>query len=126
MASHRHERVSELLKREIGEAIRQEIAVDDAGLITVVDLTLAGDMQSAVVFVSVLGAARQKERALDVLERNRALIQSRLAARVSLKHTPKLKFKFDEVIDRGDRVMKLIEEIETTLPPSNEGSPKSH
>lgn len=126
MASHRYERVSELLKREIGEVIRQEISVDDAGLITVVDLTLAGDMQSAVVFVSVLGSPKQKERTLDVLERHRALIQSRLAARVVLKHTPKLKFKFDEVIDRGDRVMKLIEEIETTLPPTNEGPPKSH
>ena len=52
----------ELLKREIGEAIRREFQVSEAGLITVNDVDVAGDLQSAVVFISILGNADQQKR----------------------------------------------------------------
>ena len=64
MQSLRHQRVRQLLKREIGEVIRREIAVADAGLITVTDVGIAGDLKSATVFVGIIGNAdQQRERA---------------------------------------------------------------
>ena len=60
MPSLRLQRVRELLKREIGEVIRREFQVSDAGLITVNDVDVAGDLHSAVVFISVLGSANSK------------------------------------------------------------------
>jgi len=57
MSSLRLQRVRELLKREIGEVIRREFQVSDVGLITVTDVDVAGDLHSAVVFISVLGDA---------------------------------------------------------------------
>ena len=55
MASIRIQRVRELLKQEIGEAIRREFHVTEAGLISVNDVDVAGDLKSAVVFISILG-----------------------------------------------------------------------
>jgi len=60
MASLRLQRVRELLKREIGEAIRREFHVSEAGLITVNDVDLAGDLKSATVFISILAIPTSK------------------------------------------------------------------
>jgi hypothetical protein len=46
MPNVRHERVRELLKREIGEAIRREFHVNDVGIITVNDVDVGGDLKS--------------------------------------------------------------------------------
>ena len=75
MPNLRHERVRELLKREIGEAIRREFHVDSVGLITVNDVDVGGDFKSAVVFISVLGNPEQQKRALTELESHRVRIQ---------------------------------------------------
>jgi ribosome-binding factor A len=116
MSSHRMLRVRELLKREIGEALRQELPVQQAGLVTVNDVDVAGDLKTAKVFLGLLGTTEQKKTALDLLHKNRPRIQSLVAKTVVLKYTPKLKFVVDESIDRGNRVLSIIEELEKTLP----------
>jgi len=116
MPSHRLLRVRELLKREIGEAIRRELPVHQAGLVTVSDVDVTGDLKSARVFISLLGNAEQKKVAVDMLSKNRGRIQSLMAKSVVLKNTPKLKFVFDESMIRGNRVIAIIEELEKDLP----------
>jgi ribosome-binding factor A len=116
MASLRLQRVRELLKREIGEAVRREFHVSDAGLITVNDVDVAGDLKSAVVFVSILGNADQQKRGFQLLTEHRARIQSLVARSIILKYTPALKFVFDDSIVRGNKVLQIIEELEKTAP----------
>ena len=79
MPNVRHERVRELLKRALGEAVRREFNVDEAGLITVNDVDLGGDLKSAVVYVSILGSASQQKHALTLLEQHRIRIQGMMA-----------------------------------------------
>ena len=108
MPTLRHERVRELLKRSIGEAIRREFNVNDVGLISVNDIDVGGDLKSAVVFISVLGNASQQKRAPQVLEEHRVRLQSLIAKSVILKYTPTLKFVVDDSIVRGNRVLQII------------------
>src|SRR5215475_3618361 len=112
MPSLRHERVRELLKREIGEAIRREFHVNEAGLISVNDVDVAGDLKSAIVFISIFGNPTQQKRGLQLLTDNRVRIQGLVARAVVLKYTPTLKFVFDDSIVRGNRVLEIIEELE--------------
>ena len=112
MPAMRHERVRELLKRAIGEAVRREFNVNDVGLITINDVDLAGDLKSAVVFISVLGKPDQQKHALQVLEQNRIRIQGLVAKAVVLKFTPTLKFSADNSILRGNKVLQILEELE--------------
>jgi ribosome-binding factor A len=116
MPSHRLLRVRELLKREIGEAIRRELPVEQAGLVTVNDVDVAGDLKNAKVYLGLLGTTEQKKTALALLQKNRPRIQSLVAKTVVLKYTPKLKFVVDQSVDRGNRVLSIIEELEKTLP----------
>ena len=116
MPNLRHERVRELLKREIGEAIRREFHVNEAGLISVNDVDVAGDLKSAVVFISIFGNAVQQKRGLQLLTDNRVRIQNLVARSVVLKFTPTLKFIVDDSIVRGNRVLQIIDELEKAQP----------
>jgi ribosome-binding factor A len=112
MPSHRLLRVRELLKREIGEAIRREFQVSDAGLITVNDVDVSGDLHSAVVYVSILGNAEQQKRGIALLAQHRKRIQGLVGRAVILKYTPTLKFVVDDSVVRGNKVLQIIEELE--------------
>lgn len=112
MSSHRLQRVAELLKRELGEAIRRQIPVDEGGLISVNSVEVAGDLRLATAYVSILGGAEQKKRGFALLEKHRSLIQEHVARTVILKYIPVLKFALDDSLERGDRVLQIIEQLE--------------
>ena len=120
MSSLGLQRVRELLKREIGEAIRREFDVTEAGLITVNDVDVAGDLHSALVFISILGNPIQQKRGMALLTRHRKRIQGLVGRAVVLKYTPTLRFLVDDSAIRGNRVMQIIEELDKTLPASSE------
>ena len=112
MPSVRMQRVRELLKRAIGEAIRQELPVSEAGLVTVNEVEVAGDLKSATVYTSILGNADQQKRGMDLLNRHRPRIQDLMSRAVVLKYTPKLCFVLDDSVVRGNRVLEIIDELE--------------
>jgi ribosome-binding factor A len=120
MPSLRLQRVRELLKREIGEVIRREFQVSDVGLITVNDVDVAGDLHSAVVFISILGNQDQQKRGFTLLARHRKRIQGLVGRAVVLKYTPTLRFLMDDSIARGNRVLGIIEELEKAMPADTE------
>src|SRR4029077_14836113 len=120
MASLRMQRVRELLKRELGEAIRREFHVSEAGLVTVNDVDVAGDLHSALVFVSILGTSEQQKRGFGLLVRHRKRIQGLVARAVVLKYTPTLRFLMDDSVVRGNRVLEIIKELEKSTPEASD------
>ncbi|HKI69714.1 MAG TPA: 30S ribosome-binding factor RbfA [Verrucomicrobiae bacterium] len=120
MPSIRLQRVRELLKREIGEVIRREFQVSEAGLITVTDVDVAGDLHSATVFISILGNAEQMKRGFALLLQHRKRIQGLVGRAVVLKYTPTLRFILDDSVVRGNRVLEIIEELERKQTPVSE------
>jgi len=114
MPNRRLQRVRELLKREISTVIRREIPAAEAGLVSVNDVEVAGDLRSAVVFVSILGSTEQQRRGVALLHQHRHRIQDLVAHAVVLKYIPVLKFVQDESVERGNRVLQIIEELERT------------
>lgn len=110
--SLRLERVRELLKREIGEVIRRELPLDEAGLINVNEVTISSDLHSATVFVGILGNDSQKKKGLDLLAQNRKRIQGLVGKGIVLKYTPQLRFILDDSVERGNRVLKILGDLE--------------
>ncbi len=114
--SLRLERVRELLKREIGEIIRRELPINEAGLISVNDVIVTSDLHSATVFVGILGTAEQRKKGAAMLDAGRKRFQGMIAKSVVLKYTPQLRFIADDSIERGNRVLRLLEELDKTHP----------
>lgn len=104
-------RVCELLKRELGLLISREVKFE-APLVSIRAVDITPDLKQAHVYVSVIGTDAQKEKALQLLEKNRPSLQREVSKRVILKHTPILNFKLDESIERGTRVIALLDELE--------------
>ena len=120
---HRLERVNELMRRELGELINREVSFQ-AALVTVQQVDITPDLKNAHVFVSVLGTEEQRNEALARLHASRKNLQHLLSKRVVLKFTPHLHFKLDDTIERGNRVIDLLGQID--IPPDEPlGEPPS-
>jgi ribosome-binding factor A len=114
---HRLLRVNELLKRELSGIIAREISFNSA-IVTINHVDVAADLKNAHVFVSVLGSEASAE-VMTKLEEHRVSLQSELARHVVLKYTPHLIFHLDQSIERGARVIEIMQKLNTP-PPANE------
>ena len=114
--SLRLQRVRELLKREVGEIIRRELPVAEVGLININDVMVSGDLRSALVYVGIFGTAEQKKRGTEMLHKKHNYIQGLVGKAVVLKYTPKLRFIVDDSIERGNRVLEILEELDKSSP----------
>ena len=102
------------MRRELGELINREVTFQ-AVLVTVQQVDITPDLKNAHVFVSVMGNPEQSREALAKLHAKRKSLQHLLSKRVVLKFTPHLHFKLDETIERGTRIINILEEID--IPP---------
>ncbi len=109
---HRKLRVNEVLKRELSIIVAREIAFEGA-LVSINHVDVTADLKNAHVFVSVLGPASGAS-IINTLETHRPALQAELARRVVLKYTPHLVFHLDDSIERGTRVIEILQEIETS------------
>jgi ribosome-binding factor A len=105
---HRQLRVNELLKRELSIIVAREITFENA-LVTINQVNVAADLKKAHVYVSVLG---ENKNVLSQLEEHRVAMQTELARHVVLKYTPHFVFHLDDSIERGTRIIEILQEIE--------------
>ncbi|MDQ6625270.1 MAG: 30S ribosome-binding factor RbfA [Verrucomicrobiota bacterium] len=113
MAKHRLLRVNELVRRQLSMIITRDMHFEDV-LVTVNQVDVTPDLKNAHVFVSVLGKG-SAQGVIAQLEANRVVLQQEMAKDVVLKYTPHLTFHLDDSIERGDRVFKILREIEPAL-----------
>ena len=113
---HRIERVCEVLKRELGQLMLRELTFP-VPLVTVSAVDVTPDLKQAHVFISALGTASQRRRVLEMLEHHRGAFQRELAKRVSMKNTPHLHFRLDDSIERGTRVLSILDELQEQTAP---------
>ncbi|MGA8657792.1 MAG: 30S ribosome-binding factor RbfA [Chthoniobacterales bacterium] len=111
---HRLERVNEVLKRELSETVSREINFSPQVLVTIHAVEITSDLRQCQVFVSVIGKDDQKAKAISELTERRIDLQRELAKRVVLKYTPHLYFTLDDSIERGNRVLKIIQDLDET------------
>ncbi len=114
MKPDRMTRVNELLRREIGASLFQILSHSEIDLatVTITRVETSPSLRSAKVFVSVRDGEGEKESVLRVLQKHRAQIQDRINKNVALKYTPKLQFVLDESLEKGDGVLRILEDME--------------
>ncbi len=116
---HRLERVNELLRRELGELITRDVRFE-APLVTLQQVDVTPDLKHAHVYVSVIGAEAARRQAIATLHDARVTLQRDLSKRVVLKYTPQLHFKLDDAIERGTRVLNIMDQLEPIEEDSDE------
>ena len=115
MSVNRIERVNSLLRRVIAEAMFLILRGEDVSpaLVTVTGVSCGSDLRDATVGISVFGDAALKCRAMDRLRRNASRFQAAINREVKMKYTPRLFFKLDRSIEKGDEVLAILDRLET-------------
>ncbi|HEY9694951.1 MAG TPA: 30S ribosome-binding factor RbfA [Oculatellaceae cyanobacterium] len=111
-------RVAEQIKREIGQMLIQDIKDDrvGAGMVSVTDVDVSGDLQHAKIFVSIYGTDEAKAETMAGLKAATGYVRSELGHRVRLRRTPEVIFLEDRSIERGNRVLSLLNKISQDRP----------
>jgi ribosome-binding factor A len=108
--AERMRRVNEALREVLSEGIG-ELKDPRIGFVTVTGVRASTDLRQATVFVSVLGSEKKRVATLAGLESSRAPLQARVNRELHLKRTPQLRFEYDQTIEEGVRLSKLIDEL---------------
>ena len=110
--NHRHLRVGELVKQNLGQIfIRNEAKIPafNTKLVTVTEVKMSSDLKSARAYVIPLGG-KETKRTVNTLTEFSHLVRKALSKKLDIKFLPKLHFVGDDSFDYAERIEKLIKE----------------
>jgi ribosome-binding factor A len=110
--TRRTERISSIIQQEISDLLREQ--VNDprlTSLISITKVSTSPDLRHTKVFISALGDSINKNEILKGFAAASGFLRKQLANRINLKHMPELSFHFDDSIERGAEVLRLIEQV---------------
>jgi ribosome-binding factor A len=114
MSVDRIERVNELIRRELGEAMFRLITDTrfDRSSVTITQVSTARNLRTAHVLVSVRGDEQHQQQMLGIIRRFRSELQQAVNRDLSIKYTPVLHFELDPSLQKGDHVLDLLCQLE--------------
>ncbi|NEP59989.1 MAG: 30S ribosome-binding factor RbfA [Symploca sp. SIO2G7] len=114
MATNRRiSRVSSLIKQEVSQMLFSDIKDDrvGAGMVSVTNVDVSGDLQHAKIYVSVYGTDEARAQTMAGLESATGYVRRELGKRIRLRRTPEVKFIEDRGLEYGDRMMELLNQL---------------
>ena len=109
-SSGRAQKLGDLMQRELSELLQRELRDPRVGMITLTGVDVSPDFSHAKVFFTLLDKDNL-EQAKDGLKRAAGFLRSQLAKRIKLYTMPELRFEYDESVERGDRISRLIASV---------------
>jgi ribosome-binding factor A len=106
----RTQKVADQIQRELSEIVQRELRDPRVGLVTLTAVEVSPDYAHATVFYTCLDSAHA-EAAGEGLRRASGFLRSHLAKRIRLYVVPDLRFVYDESIERGAHLSKLIDSV---------------
>ena len=122
--SERTARLDHLLREEISGIIAREISDPRIGFVTVTEVDVTRDLSHAIVWVSVIGSEEQRELSLRTLGRAMPFVRHRLG-QLRIRKVPELHLRHDDSVERGTRMLRLIDELESMVSPAAPRAPES-
>jgi ribosome-binding factor A len=109
--SGRDLRVADFIRDEIAQIIQREMRDPRVGMVSVNEVRVSRDLSYADVYVSSIEADTEaaKQALVEVLNHAAGYFRSELAKRHKMRTTPKPRFHYDELMERGLRLEALIE-----------------
>jgi len=106
----RRDRVSEQIRRELADLIRTELKDPRVGLVSITDVEVSADYAHAKIFFSSMSGREHLDSVMTGLQKASGFLRRELGKRISIHSTPQLHFVFDESLERGADLSKLIQD----------------
>ena len=110
--NRRQDRVSALIQRELSEVIHRDVKDPRVAFCTITHVEASADLKYVDVKVSVIGGNEQKKATLAGLKSAAGFLRREMNRRLSLKHSPELRFSLDDSVDHLMKIDELLKEIE--------------
>jgi ribosome-binding factor A len=116
--SERTARLDELLREEISGILTREVDDPRIGFVTITDVEVSPDLRHANVYVSMIGEPEQRRQQMRALGGAMPFVRRRLG-RLRLKRIPDLHLREDRTAERGTRVLRILDAIESGHAPGD-------
>ena len=110
MSRGRPQKIADLMQRELSGLLQREVRDPRVGMVTITSVDVSPDLSHAKVFFTILDKAK-KDDTTKGLQRAASFLRSQMARRMSMYTTPELRFVYDESVERGDRLSRLIDSV---------------
>jgi ribosome-binding factor A len=111
MTSRRQIQVGDEIRRQIGHLLLTEVKDPRIGMASVTEVHVSADLRHAHVNVSVYGDEAQQTTSIAALRHMAGFFRHAIGAGMQLRYTPELTFHLDDSLERGDRIMRLIDQV---------------
>jgi ribosome-binding factor A len=112
MPAYRIERINSLIRDELSEMLQRRVKDPRlGGMIEITGVVTAGDLRNAHVYVSSIETEPDKKAILNGLHSASGYFRTELAKRLKMRHTPELSFSWDDSIERGSRILEIIDKV---------------
>jgi ribosome-binding factor A len=110
--THRIERVDNLIRREISGLLQRRVKDPRLGsFVIVTEVATSPDLRHAKVLITRMGSKQEREESLSALASASGFLRSELAKHLKLRRIPQLNFQLDDSIERGARLLELIDRV---------------
>lgn len=117
--TQRTDRIDELLRQEIGAILTREVKDPRVGFATVTRVETAPDLGHARVWISVIGQQAERKETIAALDGVMHFVRRELGARLRLRRIPVLHVRLDDTLERGTRLLHLLDELEAGRTPDD-------
>jgi ribosome-binding factor A len=109
---YRPDRVGDQIRKELSEMLtRGDVHDPGIGFITLTRVRVSADLQVAHVFYTSLGDPKARQETAKALERATPFFRRQIGARLRLRRVPEVEFRFDESIERQDRIEQILRDL---------------
>jgi ribosome-binding factor A len=116
----RTDRIDELFRQEIGEILTREVDDPRIGFATITDVETTPDLRHAKVLVSVIGKPEERQATIAAMGRRMPFVRHELGKRLRLKRIPQFHLELDDTLERGTRILHLLDELEAGRAPEDD------
>ena len=104
------ERLNDQFQKEISIILQTEVKDQDINFVTITGCEITNDLSFCKVYFTVLDESK-KDSTLQALKGAASFIRGELSKRIQVRHTPELRFFYDNSIEYGNKIEKIIEKI---------------
>jgi len=107
----RSDRIASLIKEETSKILLTELRDPSFGFVTITRVRMTDDLRHAKIYYSVLGDDSKKQAAQEALENATGLFRSEIGRRIKIRHTPSIRFFYDDSTEYADHIESLLKKI---------------
>ena len=109
----RPSRVGDQIRAELASLLTRDVHDPGIGFLTITRVKVSPDLQQARVYYTTIGDDKARHESARALNRATPFLRRQVGQRLRLKRVPELTFFFDEAIESGDRLERILQELQT-------------